>query len=428
MLSIFLRAPLFALLLSLPVLAGQETVKRDIETLSSPGFSGRMAGEEGNRKAAEWIRRQARSAGLLPLPGSHTFAVKGEELQSLFAELESPEDRVFPLPMVTRGMLPDLRAADLRVLPFGEEGNRSPEALRGRWKNEKALLLLPQEGSESFFMRFRSRAMKRSNRLWQLPGDETTLPLFYGNEELAELLDSDHLPEGWKLSLPERDPLAFEGRNLLFRLPWNIEGPLLLLVAHYDHLGASDEGYHPGADDNASGVSTLLELARNLRGRRLPYRLHFLFSDAEEIGLLGSRASLLQEARPDRVINLDTVGRGGVDHYRKLRNPKAASDSLLIVWSNREDPFSHLLLESSSRLQVQEGKGPVFEMASDHHAFSSAGIPSHFLFGGFHLDYHKPGDSAEKVLPWRIVTLAEILESTLDALEENPELIRGTSP
>ena len=87
------------------------------------------------------------------------------------------------------------------------------------------------------------------------------------------------------LQPPAQRSFSLEGAaNLAARLPGSggETKPVILLVAHFDHLGSGPEGVFPGADDNASGVAVLLELARQLRGRELPCELRFLLSDGEE--------------------------------------------------------------------------------------------------------------------------------------------------
>jgi Zn-dependent M28 family amino/carboxypeptidase len=104
----------------------------------------------------------------------------------------------------------------------------------------------------------------------------------------------------------------------------------LLLVAHYDHLGEGPGGILPGADDNASGVATLLEFAR-LAADAPGWRL--LLTDGEELGLLGARAYLREYGPPARFLNVDSVGRATVDSPRRIREPGAADPRLMMLWS-----------------------------------------------------------------------------------------------
>ena len=170
----------------------------------------------------------------------------------------------------------------------------------------------------------------------------------------------------------------------------------VVIGAHYDHLGRGGEGslapdalgrVHHGADDNASGVAAVLGLARAFAAAGgTPRTLVFVAFAGEEMGLLGSTHYVRHPARPlERtalMVNLDMVGRlrdrtlyvGGVDGGRGLRELVSAQVGGLTL-ALRGDPF-----------------GP-----SDHTAFYSAGRPVLFLFTGAHADYHRPGDTWDKI-------------------------------
>jgi hypothetical protein len=170
----------------------------------------------------------------------------------------------------------------------------------------------------------------------------------------------------------------------------------VVVGAHYDHLGRGGEGslapdalgaVHPGADDNASGVAAVLGLARAFaEAGGAPRTLVFVAFAGEEMGLLGSAHYVRRPAHPlERTVlmlNLDMVGRlrartlyvGGVDSAAGLRDLVRAQAGGLAL-SLRGDPF-----------------GP-----SDHASFYAAGRPVLFLFTGAHADYHRPGDTADRI-------------------------------
>ena len=136
-----------------------------------------------------------------------------------------------------------------------------------------------------------------------------------------------------------------------------------------------------------SGVATLLEALRLLIDQPRAAELRFLFPDAEELGMLGAKAYLARWGKPALVINLDTVGRPGVMSYRQLRDPAAADPRLLIHWraAPAGDPLDAALDAAllAQGFHVQAGEGPMFARAGDHWVFAEAGVPAHFLFGGF---------------------------------------------
>jgi hypothetical protein len=173
----------------------------------------------------------------------------------------------------------------------------------------------------------------------------------------------------------------------------------VVIGAHYDHLGFGGteslaqrpEGeIHHGADDNASGTSALLELARVLSIRRPKRSIVFIAFSAEELGLLGSAAYTKNPAVPlastVAMLNMDMVGR--------LRN-----DSLTVGGVGTSPVWKPLLEKlntaDGNRFKLsfnQDGLGP-----SDHQSFYVRDVPVLFFFTGTHDDYHKPSDTAEKI-------------------------------
>jgi hypothetical protein len=181
-------------------------------------------------------------------------------------------------------------------------------------------------------------------------------------------------------------------------MPGNVgdAGEHVIIGAHYDHLGMGEKGsrdqrgrglVHNGADDNASGVAGLLELARlfSLMDDR-PRGILFAAFAGEELGLRGSSYYTANPTLPLEkavaMINLDMIGRlrhdriyiGGIDQLPQLTS---------VVGGELQGAG----LSFSSRFTAEE--------ASDHMPFIRAGVPSLFFFTGLHGDYHKPTDDAQ---------------------------------
>lgn len=166
----------------------------------------------------------------------------------------------------------------------------------------------------------------------------------------------------------------------------------LVIGAHYDHLGMGGSGsrkpdtmaVHNGADDNASGVAVLLELARRIGKKPLDCNVLFVAFGAEEMGLVGSRYyvanPLLPLKQTKAMINLDMVGRLNANRYLSIGGTGTASqmDSLVTALTQ---PFQFDLRKTT------EGTGP-----SDHSSFYVEGIPVLFVTTGVHEQYHTPED------------------------------------
>ncbi|HEX8150616.1 MAG TPA: M28 family peptidase [Pyrinomonadaceae bacterium] len=193
---------------------------------------------------------------------------------------------------------------------------------------------------------------------------------------------------------------------------------LIVVSAHYDHLGVREGKVYNGADDNASGVAVLLQLAAHYTGAARPeHSLVFAALDAEELGLVGAR-ELVRRLKAEKRdvaldVNLDMVGhseRGelyasGTYHTPALRpaleRVAAAAPVKLLLGHDRPE----------------QGHDD-WTNQSDQYAFHKAGIP--FVYFGVedHKDYHKPTDDFETITPDFFVRAAEtILEAvrTLDA-------------
>lgn len=212
-------------------------------------------------------------------------------------------------------------------------------------------------------------------------------------------------PEGYFQDFPlaGEEGRGGRGRNVAGLLPGRGEqaSRRLVIGAHYDHLGlaAGGNGFHPGADDNASGVATLVELARLLAEQPGPdLRGVLLVAFAgEEIGLLGSAHFVREPPAPlasiDAMINLDTVGR--------LR-----AGRLYVGGAGTAAVFPGLLTEINLRhgLDLEVGLGGWD--ASDHVSFNAAGVPVLFLFTGAHEQYHTPTDDWTLVSPSGLARVA----------------------
>jgi len=169
----------------------------------------------------------------------------------------------------------------------------------------------------------------------------------------------------------------------------------MVITAHYDHLGIRDGATYHGADDNASGVSVLLALARQCRQSPWTHDALFVAFDAEEQGLQGARAFVaappIAKERLAININMDMVARGDKGElYAAGTHHRPALKPVLEPIAARA-PIKLLFGHDSGGGQED------WTSQSDHGAFHTAGIP--FIYFGVedHPDYHKPTDTADKI-------------------------------
>jgi Zn-dependent M28 family amino/carboxypeptidase len=219
-----------------------------------------------------------------------------------------------------------------------------------------------------------------------------------------------------------------------------LKNEAIVIGAHYDHLGRGGEGslatregeIHHGADDNASGVAGLLELARlfSAQGMRPRRTLIFIAFSGEEEGLLGSNFyvnhPLVPLARTVAMINMDMIGRmkenqliiGGVGTAAEWREWIEAANTKTVKERGENPRLSAVAADKFALTLNEDGYGP-----SDHSSFYAKQVPVLFFFTGTHADYHKPSDTADKIdyeSAARIVALVETLVRSMDGRDKRP--------
>ena len=201
----------------------------------------------------------------------------------------------------------------------------------------------------------------------------------------------------------------------------------IVIGAHYDHLGFGGEGslyrekdkaIHNGADDNASGVAVMLNLASRLKVKNdqseIKDKNNYLFMafSGEEMGLLGSnyfsKNPTIDAESINYMINMDMVGR-------------MKADSTLAVYGTGTSPmFKQTIKANNDKFKIVEnesGVGP-----SDHTSFYLIDIPVLHFFTGQHEDYHKPGDDSEKLNYEGMNLISDYIYDIITDLDDNGEL------
>ncbi len=242
------------------------------------------------------------------------------------------------------------------------------------------------------------------SKLDELLGPQTRSTI----DDIERQLDSQQAPFSFEFSGIKAE-LEVELKSNV-RLSDNVIGVLpgrgvlaeetVVIGAHYDHVGTGGYGslapgtiaIHNGADDNASGTSTLIACALLLKERLKAFDTHrrvvFIAFTAEERGLLGSAHYVRNPRFPlgntVAMVNLDMVGR--------LRD-----NELMVYGTGSGDSLDQVLEQANFKHQfnlfkVASGYGP-----SDHQSFYEAGVPVLFFFTGLHNDYHRPSDDLERI-------------------------------
>jgi hypothetical protein len=200
----------------------------------------------------------------------------------------------------------------------------------------------------------------------------------------------------------------------------------IIIGAHYDHLGTNGQSssldanpankIHNGADDNASGVAGVIELARYFSTNNKKEKNNFLFLcfSGEELGLIGSK--FFTEHAPvdlssvNYMINMDMIGR--LDPQTKMVIVHGTGTST--VW----EPLLKQLETPDLKIKTDSsGTGP-----SDHTSFYLKDLPVLHFFTGAHSDYHKPSDDWEKINLDGEANVLKLIAQVIDNLDNTPKL------
>ena len=215
-------------------------------------------------------------------------------------------------------------------------------------------------------------------------------------------------------------------RNVIMILPGEdslLKNEYLIIGAHFDHLGTGGPGsssravdtvaVHPGADDNASGVGAMVELAEKFALTKGSHKRSIVFAafSGEEKGLLGSKYFTenpgIDLTKVNAMINLDMIGR------------LSEEGSLQVGGVGTAEGLKDLVLSRADTGQIkltftEEGYGP-----SDHSSFYGKNIPVLFYSTGAHLDYHTPSDTWDKINYPGMKSISEIIYKVAETLSDS---------
>ena len=229
-----------------------------------------------------------------------------------------------------------------------------------------------------------------------------------------------------KIELALLADTTLTGRNVIGYINNTAENTIVI-GAHYDHLGFGGEGslsrerekaVHNGADDNASGVAVMLNLASRLKIKNDSSPVKdsnnylFIAFSGEEMGLLGSnyftKNPTIESKSINYMINMDMVGR-------------LKADSTLAVYGIGTSPIFKQTLKSHNNkfklIENESGIGP-----SDHTSFYLIDVPVLHFFTGQHEDYHKPGDDSEKLNYDGMYLISDYIYDIIADLDDNGKM------
>lgn len=214
-------------------------------------------------------------------------------------------------------------------------------------------------------------------------------------------------------------PKTFKGVNIVGLIPGTaVPDRYIVVTAHYDHVGMSGGQTYNGADDNASGVATMLELAKRLKAAPPRHSVLIVALDGEERGLIGAREFVKAPPVPltSMVLNVNYD-----------MTARAETDGHLWVTGTYQTPALRTILDPVAPVgpvslafgkdTPQDTGADNWVNSSDHAAFNDAKVP--FLYFGvdYHPDYHRPSDDFERITPAVFQSATEIAINAFLALD-----------
>lgn len=420
-----MKCVLYLLLLTTSFSFGQRLTKSDkaiitnlkttVAFLASDRLEGRRTGTPGEKLAYEYLSDQFQKIGLSPkgdngtflqafevnegkeiLPATH-LSINGNSLETekdFFPFIFSSNNEVnsFASPAIQEPNAPWF--LDLKDM-LDENANNPHFDLRDAIRNKAietatkgaSALFVYNTGSVDDDLKFESKS--------KTPG--VTIPVIFLSKETAKKYLAHRTSDiDLKLNVAIGDKKR-SGHNVVGFIDKGA-AQTIVIGAHFDHLGYGEDHnslwtgkpeIHNGADDNASGISAILELARMLKMSSLNHNNYLIVGfSGEELGLYGSKSfvenSPIPMASINYMINCDMVGR-----------LNETTHSITIGGYGTSPEWSKVLPAKTKALNIKfdsSGIGP-----SDHTSFYLKEIPVLFFFTGTHADYHKPTDDLEKI-------------------------------
>jgi hypothetical protein len=211
---------------------------------------------------------------------------------------------------------------------------------------------------------------------------------------------------------------------------------LVIITAHYDHIGVDEKEVYNGADDDGSGTVATMEIAEafakaKAEGHGPRRSVMILNVSAEEKGLLGSQYYSENPIFPleNTVanLNIDMIGRVDEQHkdndnYVYIIGADRISQDLHDIGEKMNRTYSNLELDYTFNAEDDPNR---FYYRSDHYNFAKNGVPSVFYFSGVHEDYHKPGDTVDKIMFPKLEKISRLIFYTAWELANREERIRS---
>ena len=374
---------LFLLFIQYSGFGQKDHIRRMVDTLASPFMCGRGYVEKGLQKAAQFIEDEFKRSGIKPVKKSYRQPFKHD--------------------VVVFDGAAELRINDKALTP-GVDFVVSPGSIGAKGRQQKLQKL---DSARWIDPALRVVIEKVDKLTWGVASVQDDYTVF---QVLKSSLPGE--PEYYGANLDARRVKDFTSENIIGMVQ-GTEKPdsVLVISAHYDHLGKlGKETIFCGANDNASGVALMLDLAKQIAAKPLRYSVMFIAFAGEEAGLLGSAHYVKNPLLPLKdirfLVNLDLLGTG--------------DEGIMVVnateFANEWKMLNDINKQNGWLSQVgQRGKA----RNSDHYFFTELGVPSFFIYtmGGIKA-YHDIYDLRETLPLTKTEEVGKLLLEFFKGLSE----------
>ena len=462
-------------------------LENHLKVIASDEYEGRETGEKGQKMAAEYISTYFKKLGILPVvDGSYyqefplkkesalksTIVCDGQTFKFIddffyWSGFESQEIKdqnlVFAGYGIKTDSYNDYEGIDVKgkyvVMyegePLDSEGNslvskeKGLSQWSGDWKIKRELaeekgalgILMIKKDYVSYLSRVKYWLENPSLRLdYDHQRGEDIIPVLFITEKLANTMFNKKKLDKWMSGKKGKKALISESttinivkekesitsENVLCYIEGSdpkLKDELVVITAHYDHVGVTDGEVYNGADDDGSGTVSALELAEAFvkakeDGNGTRRSVLVMTVSGEEKGLLGSEWYSEYPIFPleNTVcnLNIDMIGRVDDAHidnenYIYLIGSDKLSTDLHKISESANSTYTDLELDYTYNHPDDPNR---FYYRSDHYNFAKHGIPVIFYFSGVHDDYHQPGDDVEKIMFDKMETIVKLVFHT----------------
>lgn len=430
---------------------------KNLDYLAANKLQGRKTGQKGQKKAAVFIAAQFEKSGIAPFPGKDYFQ-KFDLLQKSKAGTMTFENKKYNFPQ-DFGFKTLYQTFDFEVKSAFYILGKDLIATKTNFNNEFVLIEIDNMQTFDFDLveNIKSKGVlflvndyhSENYKALQTKDlamiqEKVKIPMIYLNKKNlpATFIQSLILNQSNKFNLS-----FYLNPNQRFKSTENVVGfiegsdpvlkkEVIVISAHYDHLGVEKGKVFNGADDNGSGTTALLEIGQAFQqakkdGKNPKRSILFIALTGEEMGLFGSSFYVsnpwmpLENTIAD--INIDMIGRASKPNEKD-------TFSVYVIGSNMLSDDLHNTQELANKqytnLNLDYMYNDVNEplrlyYRSDHFNFAKNGVPSVFYFGGFHDDYHKSTDDIESINFKKIEQISKMVFHTtwiLGNAEKRPAL------